>query len=582
MIEKCQRCVLKIFDRFCSYSWMIKKLKKVTWEACFFYIFEYIVAVYFLLKIVMLYFDNSENQSELSRKSGKEIVEVWSGYQIFPSLQEGWGSRLEVKTIYADLNDDIDEEIRRCFVDVIRYVYGEDTQLYGITALTKQPENDVFYLRSRGERKFFKIWKYTFVSMDYDHGQGYCFLDWNWDEYYAVDEVKALIELFDPDVPIPVHSGRAIQVLQDNIEVWRAFHQKSDVITYSYSSNQACEHLDWVVNLLKWQEIIDEGQIKCQPWISQKMIELRQKCLQFYQQWYPVDTHFMEFQLLHNDLQDFDFSTHKSFKPSFYADAHEKFSKYRNYLFWMSVESNLIDGAKLNMNVLQQDMIDNFLWTRGVDDRLILNTDQTLFIRFFEVLENWYWDLFENWDDFIAYLKKCHWSLLRRVNDQGGLFRTSVVEGKPHPFYIEGILRMAHYMSRDLTVMQKALFFHAVIESIQPFEKASWVLSRIVMNCLLVEAWEYPIFITHQQKIFYGIALESYYCPILESDLDTYLSRMDLLHTLSCEKGFDYPNFRGEWDQRLPNDEKWVESDCEECADFFSSSFLTEKVKNQI
>lgn len=37
----------------------------------------------------MLYFDNSENQSELSRKSGKEIVEVWSGYQIFPSLQEG-------------------------------------------------------------------------------------------------------------------------------------------------------------------------------------------------------------------------------------------------------------------------------------------------------------------------------------------------------------------------------------------------------------------------------------------------------------------------------------------------------------
>ena len=89
MIEKCQRCVLKIFDRFCSYSWMIKKLKKVTWEACFFYLFEYIVAVYFLLKIVMLYFDNSENQSELSRKSGKEIVEVWSGYQIFPSLQEG-------------------------------------------------------------------------------------------------------------------------------------------------------------------------------------------------------------------------------------------------------------------------------------------------------------------------------------------------------------------------------------------------------------------------------------------------------------------------------------------------------------
>ena len=89
MIEKCQRCVLKIFDRFCSYSWMIKKSKKVTWEACFFYIFEYIVAVYFLLKIVMLYFDNSENQSELSRKSGKEIVEVWSGYQIFPSLQEG-------------------------------------------------------------------------------------------------------------------------------------------------------------------------------------------------------------------------------------------------------------------------------------------------------------------------------------------------------------------------------------------------------------------------------------------------------------------------------------------------------------
>jgi|GEM_PF-3442810 hypothetical protein len=69
----------------------------------------------------------------------------------------------------------------------------------------------------------------------------------------------------------------------------------------------------------------------------------------------------MKFQLLHNDLQDFDFSTHKSFKSSFYADAHEKFSKYRNYLFWMSVESNLIDGAKLNMNVLQQDMIDNFL-----------------------------------------------------------------------------------------------------------------------------------------------------------------------------------------------------------------------------
>lgn len=56
-----------------------------------------------------------------------------------------------------DLNDDIDEEIRRCFVDVIAYVYGEDAQLYGITALTKQPENDVFYLRSRGERKFFKI-----------------------------------------------------------------------------------------------------------------------------------------------------------------------------------------------------------------------------------------------------------------------------------------------------------------------------------------------------------------------------------------------------------------------------------------
>jgi|GEM_PF-2853511 len=68
---------------------MIKKSGKVAWEACFFYLFEYIVVVYFLLKIVMLYFSNSENQAELSRKSGKEIVEVWSGYQTFPSLQEG-------------------------------------------------------------------------------------------------------------------------------------------------------------------------------------------------------------------------------------------------------------------------------------------------------------------------------------------------------------------------------------------------------------------------------------------------------------------------------------------------------------
>ena len=71
----------------------------------------------------------------------------------------------------------------------------------------------------------------------------------------------------------------------------------------------------------------------------------------------------MKFQELHDDLQDFDFSTHKSFNPSqfFYADTYEEFSKYRNYLFWMSVESNLIDGAKLNMNVLQQDMVDNIL-----------------------------------------------------------------------------------------------------------------------------------------------------------------------------------------------------------------------------
>ena len=517
----------------------------------------------------MLYFDNSENQSELSRKSGKEIVEVWSGYQIFPSLQEGWGSRLEVKTIYADLNDDIDEEIRRCFVDVIRYVYGEDAQLYGITALTKQPENDVFYLRSRGERKFFKIWKYTFVSMDYDHGQGYCFLDRNWDEYYAVDEVKALIELFDPDVPIPVHSGRAIQVLQDNIEAWTEFYRHLDVGTHPYSSNQACVNLNWVVHLLKWEEESNGEQIKYWPLMSQKEIELRQKFLQLYQQWYPVNGFYMKFQELHDDLQDFDFSTHKSFNPSqfFYADTHEEFSKYRNYLFWMSVESNLIDGAKLNMNVLQQDMIDNILWTRGVDDRLILNTNKDLLNRFFEALGNWYWDLFENWDDFIAYLKKCHWSLLWRVNDQGELFRTSVVEGKTHPFYIEGMLRVAHYMSRDLTLVQKALFFHAVIEWIQPFEKASWVLSRMVMNCLLVAAWECPIFITQQQSIFYGIALGCYDCPMLLSDFKTYLSRMDFLHTLSCEKEFDYPNFRNEWDQRLPTCEKWTEPDCAERSD---------------
>ena len=55
---------------------------------------------------------------------------------------------------------------------------------------------------------------------------------------------------------------------------------------------------------------------------------------------------------------------------------------------------------------------------------------------------------------------------------------------------------------------------------------------------------------------------------MLWSDFKTYLSRMDFLHTLSCEKGFDYPNFRNEWDQRLPTHEKRTEPDCAECSDF--------------
>ena len=291
MIAKCQRWVLKIFDRFCSYSWMIKKSGKVAWEACFFYIFEYIVAVYFLLKIVMLYFWNCYNLGWLSRKSGTDLVKVWSGRQRFPFSREEGGSLGEERVIYADINDDVDEEIRRCFVDVIRYVYGEEAKLFGVTALTKQPENDVFYLRSHGLEKDFKIWKYTFVSVDYyyrplsddksysewltsvppvcDYGSVYRFRDSDDDVLLAPPVLEALFQIFDRTVSIPVDSERAIQLLQEHIEEYEDF---ACDVSPTWSSCQEVVDLDYAYRQLTWR-----GDLRLTLWFDD-LDKFEQEC----------------------------------------------------------------------------------------------------------------------------------------------------------------------------------------------------------------------------------------------------------------------------------------------------------------
>ena len=247
--------------------------KKVAWEACFFYLFDYIIAVYFLLKIVMLYFWNCYNLEWLSRKSDTDLVKVWSGRQRFPFPREEGGSLGEERVIYANINDDVDEEIRRCFVDVIRYVYGEEAKLFGVTALTKQPENDVFYLRSHGLEKDFKIWKYTFVSVDYyygplsiyksqaewlkcvppvfDYGSVYHFRDADGDVLLTPPVLEALLQIFDRTVSIPVDSERAIQLLQEHIEEYEDFAYD---VSPTWSRCQEVVDLDYAYRQLPWEE----------------------------------------------------------------------------------------------------------------------------------------------------------------------------------------------------------------------------------------------------------------------------------------------------------------------------------------
>ena len=56
------------------------------------------------------------------------------------------------------------------------------------------------------------------------------------------------------------------------------------------------------------------------------------------------------------------------------------------------------------------------------------------------------------------------------------------------PQKVEGTLRMAHYLARDLNLIQKALFFQAVIVEVHPFLDGNGRTARIMMNILLAMA----------------------------------------------------------------------------------------------
>ena len=492
----------------------------------------------------MLYYGTQDNAQELYEKEASwQIKRLLSSIRI---NRDDTGRRLfEYLSIYIDVWDDEDMVVRNSFLEIIEYLTDGEVQLGGITALTLQPEKNNFYCRAY-KSWLFKVGKYLFVVWSKNPVDEYYYRKIYHDISVPCMEL-ALLELFQERNFREISANRLVELIAERLDkidlniIWEVgleyvFHYDDAEPYYSFMR---------LYNVLKGEVPEDESLVD------------NNKYLQLYYEGNEIDNQRLDmFQKLHDALLNFDFTTHKSFKC---LDKSQIF----NFSFWDSFYSNRIEGNRVSLERAQYLMKTSNVWSWNFEQvssplsvdavwsevrRLCQNPDEYIFINAFAYMEiayPYYADIVSDVDiqdetKFIKFIRSIHKKLMEGVwRNKPGKFKDVLNRAGSKIFVspqkVEGTLRMAHYLARDLNLIQKALFFQAVIVEVHPFLDGNGRTARIMMNILLAMAWEHPILVTSKWADYYLKAVKDF---SIFWEMSGYYQRLDVLHTMTCEQDF--------------------------------------------
>ena len=475
----------------------------------------------------MLYYVTQDNVQELyEREASWQIKRLFSGEQ--NNGEYTVGNWLDYSLIYIDIWDDEDETVRRSFMEILEYLCWGEAQLSGITALTRQPEQNTFYCMSDHSWLFnvgiylFKVWSKNLVDGNY------------YRKIYHDISVPcielALLELFQEENFREIGANRLVELMAEHLDkIDLEVIRQIELNNSSYGKGEPYKTFMHLYNALT-------GKVD-----GAGSFVYDNKYLQLYHKGYRIDNQSLEkFQKLHDVLLNFEFTM-----GGYLYDTDE----ILNVAFWDSFYSNRIAGSNISLKRAQDLKSASEVWSSsnlecffGVEDNnplirdgvwskarwLCRNQDEKDFINAFAYMalgynfysRIWYlWTIDEIFSDvlygtgFIAVIR----SLDKILNGEGDITRgfrdeqfSTASKNFVSPEKLEGTLRMAHCLARDLSLPLKALFFHAVILELHPFRFGNGRIARCLMNTLLLAEWCYPILVTSKWVDSYFKAVKDF------------------------------------------------------------------------
>jgi len=217
----------------------------------------------------------------------------------------------------------------------------------------------------------------------------------------------------------------------------------------------------------------------------------------------PYDPKRMElFQILYADLKKLAPQPRMRLNPTEEAKT--------NLAFFEAYFSNFIEGTEFEVSEASDIIFHGRIFSERPEDahdilgtyRIVASMDEMS-------------KVYPNFDDFILLLKNRHFQVMSSRKDKGpGEFKNKINKAGStvfvDPALVTGTLLKGFELMRSLEApFQRAVFVMFVISDVHPFLDGNGRLSRIMMNCELVRANEYPIIIPTVYRNNYLSALKA-------------------------------------------------------------------------
>ena len=422
-----------------------------------------------------IFFVNRENQNQIKYlyESGK-VERIYRG-------------------IYIAKGISIDTIMKVYFLDIITYIFWKSV-LSASTAISFWPNGKHFFLRTKKQR-IVEIWGYVFVAN--------VFLpkEFNWEYRKITDNIGfpskevALLEAF---VENTKYKERRVKNYKEYISAnlknldFQKIENLSKAYKWFQKSAQFIFQVIWelkgtrkIKQLDKYTEIIQSGLD-----IDNKTIDMLK----------GLKTSLLGFSLWN--------------KYSLINFLNKE--QLTNYCFWESYFSNYIEGSKFLVSEAQEIISSWKVDVRPKDSHYVLDN--------FNFIVKFYKNIFtkpkdflralENDDAFIKLIKYIHKNITNvSLWEKAWVFKTQANMAWKHVFVrpekVEGTLRYAFEMSKDLSWAAKAIFLKIAFLECHPFDDGNGRTSRILMNSILLGHLKNPILITNRLRDNYIDAIRA-------------------------------------------------------------------------